>query len=212
MKAVTKVSSGLKIGLRVSKDDVGSQERRPIPPQLPRPTVSRAASQCTRSVGAKHQRGAVVQPEPGTAATPICDGGCTCAQRNLSSQEASEQHDRILPGQGRSNLDEIIDRQPFLLQLEIGAPWHRLPFTSHRKPMSKIKLQVDALRVESFDTAVASSARGTVHARQSSYTQCFHTQYEETCAGDDCTRATLCINSCQMMCVANADVAPDEAA
>ncbi|HEY0014752.1 MAG TPA: hypothetical protein VGC13_00475 [Longimicrobium sp.] len=77
--------------------------------------------------------------------------------------------------------------------------------------MSKIKLQVDALRVESFDTAVASSARGTVRARQSMDTY-HHTQCDETCAGYDCTRATLCINSCQLMCVANADVAPNDAA
>lgn len=99
-----------------------------------------------------------------------------------------------------------------ILQLENGAPWHRLPFTSHKKSMSKIKLRVDALRVESFDTAVASSARGTVRARESIDTQYHRTQCDETCAGYDCTRATLCINSCQLMCVANADVAPDDAA
>lgn len=38
--------------------------------------------------------------------------------------------------------------------------------------MKKIRLEMDALRVESFDTGAGRSARGTVHARQTRDAYC----------------------------------------
>jgi hypothetical protein len=47
--------------------------------------------------------------------------------------------------------------------------------------MRKMRLQVDALRVESFDTAAASPERGTVHGHASLYWEdCYES---ETCPG-----------------------------
>ncbi len=74
--------------------------------------------------------------------------------------------------------------------------------------MAKIKLDVDALQVESFDTAPAVAARGTVHGQQLVGTNwCMSVQ--ETCAGDACTRATLCLGSCQMECQVGAEEGPE---
>lgn len=74
--------------------------------------------------------------------------------------------------------------------------------------MAKIKLNVDALRVETFDTAPVPAERGTVHGRQLVGTfMCVSAQ--ETCAGDYCTRETLCLASCQMQCYASVENGPE---
>jgi hypothetical protein len=72
--------------------------------------------------------------------------------------------------------------------------------------MAKIKLEVDALRVESFDTAPAVRARGTVHARQEG--PGFEDEVAipvtdwKTCQGGDCTARTLCHYTCLEACLA----------
>jgi hypothetical protein len=75
--------------------------------------------------------------------------------------------------------------------------------------MPKIKLNVDTLRVESFDTAVEPSARGTVHARQDVGSN-YCASWWHTCAGDYCTWATLCLGSCQSECAADTGIGPVE--
>jgi hypothetical protein len=74
--------------------------------------------------------------------------------------------------------------------------------------MAKIKLDVDALQVESFDTAPAADARGTVQGHQIVGTNtCMSVQ--ETCAGYNCTLQTLCLVSCQMLCEMSAQEGPE---
>lgn len=72
--------------------------------------------------------------------------------------------------------------------------------------MAKIKLQVDALRVESFETAPAASARGTVHARQEPVEDevvLLPVTDWRTCQGGDCTARTLCHYTCREACFGN---------
>ena len=73
--------------------------------------------------------------------------------------------------------------------------------------MARMKLVIDALRVESFATASAASMRGTVHAR--SEPEPVETDAAllpvtdwKTCKGDDCTARTLCHYSCLGDCLA----------
>jgi hypothetical protein len=71
--------------------------------------------------------------------------------------------------------------------------------------MAKIKLEIDALRVESFDTAAVDAGRGTVHGRQEAADGDFAaipvTDWK-TCQGGDCTARTLCQYSCIEACLA----------
>jgi hypothetical protein len=73
--------------------------------------------------------------------------------------------------------------------------------------MAKIKLEVDALRVESFETAPAASARGTVHAHQEGPIEdevvLLPVTDWRTCQGGDCTARTLCHYTCLEACLAN---------
>lgn len=73
--------------------------------------------------------------------------------------------------------------------------------------MARLKLEVDALRVETFDTAGALPGRGTVHARgdeaggeQDDRALIPVTDWR-TCQGGDCTARTLCQYSCIEACV-----------
>ncbi|HEX6750857.1 MAG TPA: hypothetical protein VF092_26455 [Longimicrobium sp.] len=72
--------------------------------------------------------------------------------------------------------------------------------------MAKMKLDVDALQVESFNTASSGSPRGTVHARSGDTGDCeaaFITVTDwKTCQGADCTARTLCHYSCLGECYA----------
>ena len=72
--------------------------------------------------------------------------------------------------------------------------------------MAKMKLDVNALRVESFDTALAGSGRGTVHARsgepEPGEVGLIPTTDWKTCQGDVCTARTQCFNSCLGECFA----------
>jgi hypothetical protein len=70
--------------------------------------------------------------------------------------------------------------------------------------VAKIKLQIDALRVESFDTAEATLDRGTVHARQEPLDDragLIPVTDWKTCQGGDCTARTLCQYSCIEACI-----------
>lgn len=75
--------------------------------------------------------------------------------------------------------------------------------------MAKIKLDVDALRVESFDTIVGDPARGTVQARSGELNAgdaaFIPTTDWNTCQGGDCTPRTLCYNSCLGECIPTAE-------
>jgi hypothetical protein len=75
--------------------------------------------------------------------------------------------------------------------------------------MAKIKLDVDALRVESFATATAGSGRGTVHARSGEPADpdaAFLPVTDwKTCQGAECTARTLCHYSCLGECYAADD-------
>jgi hypothetical protein len=66
--------------------------------------------------------------------------------------------------------------------------------------MAKIKLEIDALRVESFETATPGGGRGTVRAQQESADGCDAAAIPvtdwKTCQGGDCTARTLCHYSC----------------
>ena len=67
--------------------------------------------------------------------------------------------------------------------------------------MARMKLQIDALRVESFETAAALSVRGTVHGASGEPTEpsdvvLLPVTDWKTCQGSDCTARTLCHNSC----------------
>lgn len=71
--------------------------------------------------------------------------------------------------------------------------------------MAKIKLEMDALRVESFDTGPASSARGTVHGRQeqpgdADEVGLIPVTDWKTCQGSDCTARTQCHYTCLEPC------------
>lgn len=72
--------------------------------------------------------------------------------------------------------------------------------------MAKMKLDLDALQVESFDTATAAAERGTVHARsgepQPGDVALLPITDWKTCQGADCTARTLCYYSCQGECYA----------
>ncbi len=73
--------------------------------------------------------------------------------------------------------------------------------------MAKMKLEIDALRVESFATAAAAPGHGTVHAR-SGGPEPVETDAAllpvtdwKTCQGGDCTARTLCHYSCLGECL-----------
>ena len=75
-----------------------------------------------------------------------------------------------------------------------------------------MKLDVDALRVESFATAEAGSERGTVHARSGepapeTDVALLPVTDWKTCKGDDCTARTLCHYSCLEDCLQPIDAA-----
>ncbi len=66
--------------------------------------------------------------------------------------------------------------------------------------MAKMKLEIDALRVESFVADAGDKARGTVRARsdwvdEGEFVLLPVTDWK-TCQGDYCTARTLCHNSC----------------
>ena len=66
--------------------------------------------------------------------------------------------------------------------------------------MKKLKLNVDALRVESFDAGTGVPARGTVDAHDGSvYT---YDYYQQTCGGLSCQVAcrTRYQNTCETAC------------
>lgn len=74
--------------------------------------------------------------------------------------------------------------------------------------MAKMKLDLNALQVESFDTAMARSERGTVHARsepEPGDVALLPVTDWKTCQGSDCTARTLCHNSCLGDCYAVVD-------
>jgi len=75
--------------------------------------------------------------------------------------------------------------------------------------MAKMKLDIDALRVESFGTATAASARGTVRARSGDPAEgdaAFLPVTDwKTCQGAECTARTLCHYSCLGECFAPAE-------
>ena len=77
--------------------------------------------------------------------------------------------------------------------------------------MRKLKLDVEALEVEAFDTQAALSARGTVAARESEskeslcYGMCNSTEptqdpYNAYCTFDACSANTWCYVSCWTDC------------
>ena len=65
--------------------------------------------------------------------------------------------------------------------------------------MAKIKLEIDALRVESFDTELPVGGHGTVRGHQEvepgDAAAALPTDWK-TCQGGDCTARTLCLYSC----------------
>ncbi|HYH82400.1 MAG TPA: hypothetical protein VEX86_21590 [Longimicrobium sp.] len=75
--------------------------------------------------------------------------------------------------------------------------------------MVKMKLDLNALRVDSFDTATAESARGTVQARsgepQPGDVVLLPVTDWKTCQGGDCTARTLCHYSCLGECLGGVD-------
>ena len=75
--------------------------------------------------------------------------------------------------------------------------------------MAKMKLDLGALQVESFDIAAAQSALGTVHARsgepEPGDVALLPVTDWKTCQGGDCTARTLCHYSCLGECVAVVD-------
>ena len=75
--------------------------------------------------------------------------------------------------------------------------------------MAKIRLDVDALRVESFDIEAAVQARGTVQGRsgdpEPGDAALIPTTDWNTCQGADCTARTLCHNTCLGPCYAEDD-------
>ena len=72
--------------------------------------------------------------------------------------------------------------------------------------MAKIKLEIDALRVESFDTAPSAAGHGTVRGHQEvepgDAAAALPTDWK-TCQGGDCTPRTICHNSCLGECYAD---------
>ncbi len=75
--------------------------------------------------------------------------------------------------------------------------------------MAKMKLDLSVLRVESFDTAMAESGRGTVHARsgepEPGDVAFLPVTDWKTCQGADCTARTLCHYTCLGDCYAVVD-------
>jgi hypothetical protein len=66
--------------------------------------------------------------------------------------------------------------------------------------MPKIKLELDALRVESFETETLDAGVGTVHGQQEVTEEgdaaaALPTDWK-TCQGAECTARTLCLYSC----------------
>ena len=63
--------------------------------------------------------------------------------------------------------------------------------------MAKVKLEIDALRVESFDTASPAAGQGTVrgHQEEPGDAVALLTDWK-TCQGAECTARTLCHYSC----------------
>ena len=76
--------------------------------------------------------------------------------------------------------------------------------------MAKIRLDIDALRVETFDTIVGEQAQGTVHGRSGDLDGCdaafIPTTDWKTCQGGDCTPRMICHNSRLGQCYAEDDV------
>ena len=72
--------------------------------------------------------------------------------------------------------------------------------------MAKMKLDIDALQVETFGTAAAASERGTVRARsgepEPGDAALLPVTDWKTCQGGDCTARTLCHYSCLGECYA----------
>jgi hypothetical protein len=72
--------------------------------------------------------------------------------------------------------------------------------------VARLKLEIDALRVESFATDAAARQRGTVHARSGEPVETDAALLPvtdwKTCQGGDCTARTLCHYSCLGECVA----------
>lgn len=72
--------------------------------------------------------------------------------------------------------------------------------------MAKIRLEIDALRVESFATAAGAPGRGTVHARSDEPGDddvgLLPVTDWKTCQGGECTARTLCQYSCLEACYA----------
>jgi hypothetical protein len=59
--------------------------------------------------------------------------------------------------------------------------------------MKKIRLELDTLAVESFDTTAGKSEeRGTVHAHRPPYTEGLECESIDVCTNWDCTYATEC--------------------
>ena len=75
--------------------------------------------------------------------------------------------------------------------------------------MAKMRLDVDALQVESFSTGSGALERGTVraHSEPTPETDVVLLPVTDwnTCKGDDCTRRTLCHDSCLGACAQPAD-------
>ena len=75
--------------------------------------------------------------------------------------------------------------------------------------MAKMKLEIDALRVESFDTAAGAAGRGTVHARSGEpgpgEVVLLPVTDWKTCQGSDCTMRTQCHYSCLEACIGEAN-------
>jgi hypothetical protein len=71
--------------------------------------------------------------------------------------------------------------------------------------MAKIKLQMDALRVESFVTAPETEGRGTVRAHSEPVEPgdvvLLPVTDWKTCQGSDCTARTLCHYTCLEACL-----------
>jgi hypothetical protein len=64
--------------------------------------------------------------------------------------------------------------------------------------MAKLRLDIDTLRVQSFDTIVGEGAQGTVYARSGDRDGGYAAPMAT--AIYDCTPRTLCHNSCMVGC------------
>ena len=87
---------------------------------------------------------------------------------------------------------------------------HRLTLTNRRYPMNKIKLNLDQLEVESFDTTPTSvgRSRGTVYGfHAETLNNCFTVNYTdcEVCQTEPagCTQSESCLGTCIPECPTN---------